>query len=871
MGPQSRFDAENAAPRGPSRAYSLVRACRHLTLLAALATTLTASCGLGLGDGTLVEGEPPTEPQIPLVEGQTVGEIEVVIPNYDLFTLRGTLPVPKGVFDPVKGVQPFGVVDTDGETYGAQAEVVSWYPNDAVDGAAVVEIIARVSRGSLPFGTRTTYRVVLASHPSPPSPGTPAVADLLEGPHNIPASVQALLSNPGGVELRSYDCYGNKYLTYPLNGAGEEQLLRYGEHTAELRNYMKLAPAPPVSGATKTLDHFLGVHCYISSWNSEEFVGFDLRVSNADSGNVPSIPFDDPLGKVYFKSFEIAVPNGWTVVQDYDDPFLGSTFSSSGMTVLPLVKPLDAGKMHLIPWGWQFHRRLAICRVGQEAKAREYLRGSGLGFCKLGTSPDALPYWSWWNPATARYWPQAHILPVFDHMGWSAISSFLVNERNKNQGWLENGTTAGDYPVDLPVLGWCHPYGIAYGGMTGGAEVNIFDGMQTGWAAEIAGYQLFRIIHRMQSDRQHNVLFNWDGEATSVEDWLKSSSAGPYVPFELFVQPQLGSPDAFGLDKADHSQVDYVASKGMKPDYEATLLGPAGDGLDGVDAHDYQHLIRYTHGAKVLAWLGNDSVAKDDLRAQAENFKLAYHQFNNSPDGAQQGSGFANTMDFVEQFPGKGLSVGRGEAWGIDVSNAAYATSPRYWRAERRPWFDLVADTIFEGQATCNGFIQAVVNDKILDGKYRARQAYEAPIIDNAVRGMLESVYRGFDTPRTAMLSSVLEDSYYSLINDISWGPGQHSPWQMTAVGPLDPSKPLFCSLSQLPPDGWTPGAYENFQNWSDFAYAYELTGDFEFLDRAATQIGSTDLLGACEASGLNNIENRCALLAILQHENGDF
>ena len=68
--------------------------------------------------------------------------------------------------------------------------------------------------------------------------------------------------------------------------------------------------APPVTGSTKTLSHWLGAHAYISTWNSESIVGFDLRVTNADSGNDPTTSIDDPLDKVYFKSFEVAVPNG---------------------------------------------------------------------------------------------------------------------------------------------------------------------------------------------------------------------------------------------------------------------------------------------------------------------------------------------------------------------------------------------------------------------------------------------------------------------------------------------------------------------------------------------------------------------------------
>jgi hypothetical protein len=361
-----------------------------------------------------------------------------------------------------------------------------------------------------------------------------------------------------------------------------------------------------------------------------------------------------------------------------------------------------------------------------------------------------------------------------------------------------------------------------------------------------------------------NVLYDVYGDPSYAEEWLIDGPAGPYVPFEHFVSPTVKGADPFGFYLADQAHIDHVAGSGLKPDYENELLS--------FYSHDFQHFIRYTRSAKVLSWLANDSVAQDDLRMQAENFKLSFHPYNNGAYGGKQISGMASKMVYVSEHPAAGLPIGRGEGWGLDCSAAAYAAAERTWRAARRPWFDAFRDLLVDGQGACNGFLQANVSSKSFEGMYRSRQAYEHVILDNGIRGLLETVYRGVDVASVAMLEDVLESSYYALISPMAWGASENRPWQATAVGPADSSLPIWCSFSQMPGDGFTAGAYDSFQNWSEFAYAKELTGDGKFLERAAQMLGSTpDLLGSLEAEGLNNIENRAGLLALLQHENGDF
>jgi hypothetical protein len=120
------------------------------------------------------------------------------------------------------------------------------------------------------------------------------------------------------------------------------------------------------------------------------------------------------------------------------------------------------------------------------------------------------------------------------------------------------------------------------------------------------------------------------------------------------------------------------------------------------------------------------------------------------------------------------------------------------------------------------------------------------------------------------MTRDVLVDSLYGFISDMAWSSG-NGPWRYTGVGPIDVTLPIWCSGAQMPGDAVTPNDYETYQDWSSFAYAYEITGDPIFLERAHVQYGSTGiLLNRLMNSGTDNIENRSALLALMQHLEAD-
>ena len=102
----------------------------------------------------------------------------------------------------------------------------------------------------------------------------------------------------------------------------------------------------------------------------DEMMSLDLRIHNGFSNSNQGSALDDPLGKVYFESIELWVPKGWTVVPDIQDPFWGVSRDEGAWTAFELVRPLGAGKMHVMPQQSSFVRRVALTTVGNEAQAK---------------------------------------------------------------------------------------------------------------------------------------------------------------------------------------------------------------------------------------------------------------------------------------------------------------------------------------------------------------------------------------------------------------------------------------------------------------------------------------------------------------------
>jgi hypothetical protein len=830
-------------------------------------TALLLAGGIGAcigqnGDGitgtTVVQtGEDGGPPAPPVTSGSLVTWLETRSPADASFVLRGTIPVPPGTFPRSDGASAFTIHDFDGTPLDTQTEIVSRYAKDT-EGADVVEVLAHVRRNpTYPEGVQVRYEVRATPQPVPAAPASPSLADLAQGPNALAPVVRGLLADPQAIEITTYDCFGNAYVARPLDGSGTVRRTRYGPVETELRVYQTMTPVLPVSGAQGTLPHAFGVHAYLRTSSLDEIVGLDLRFHNGHSGRDAGDPLDDALGTFYFERIDITVPDDFLVEQDFADPLFGATTFNGGRRTVSLVAPNGDGTMHVMRWQAQMHRRIVLTTPFERPLARSYLEdGTGFGFCVPGTDPaDGHALWSWWNRGTARYFPQRYQLPNLDHVGAPTLRAELEGTHAWLRDHLVNGTGDGTYPIVVGNLDWAHPWGVAYGGMTGGSEIHLSDGIECATSASTRGLVAFRATHRMQSDRQRTVLYDADGEPSAVERWVQNGPSGPWVPFEHFILPNLAISDPFGVTTAPQFQVQYVEGTGKQPACYATYMS--------YDPYDYQHFVRYTRSAKVLAWLANDSVAKDDLRMQAEAFHLSYHTWPNYAGGGFQASGMGAARAFVNATPGVGLPFGRGEAWGLDCAIAAFATSDLAWRAKTRGWFEDLAELLADGQSACSGFLQATVSPKFFNSNYRSRQEIEQAITENMLQGLRETVFRGDDAAHADLVRDVLRESLYAFISPLAWKSGQAAPAAQTAMGPLDPTRGVWCTAAGMPSGGWV--GFDTYQNWSSFAYAYEITGDSLFLTKATQESGGGILLGNLEQSGTGNLPNRAALLALMQ------
>lgn len=777
--------------------------------------------------------------------GRVVAVLQLRAPSRDRFVLHGTVPVPEYTYPRGDGQVPLSIRNWDGLTVPTQMEIVSRYANDAM-GADVVELLGKVD---LPPGT---------------APGALIEYEIVEdvhapGPLPIRSDVLDLITRPGSMMVVATDAFGHQYgVDIARNvrqdvGLGTADILRKGRAAVQVKTYdAMVSNSPNVGPPNGALPHLFGVHAYLTAWSMERAISLDLRISNGFSGQDQGDPKDDPMGKVYFRDIELWVPSGWTVRNAVDDPFFGSPRQQGTWTAFPLVKPNQDGTMHVMPSQGQFHRRLSVANVGSEGVGDAYVKEYTLGFAKRGMSPDGGELWSWWNHQTARYFPQRHRLPELDHIGMGTLHSQLTNHHNMLKGHLQAGTP-GNFPISFPAFGWAHTWGVKYGGMTGGTEIFLYDGMKVAEAASREGYRSTQFTHRMYTSRHPVTLFNADGSAINVEDVTVQGPNFDYVPCNFFLKLLSGN-DPFGFNQAPQYQVNHVQSAGLAPSYENEIMG--------FGPIDFQHYVRLTRNPKALVWLGNDAISRDDLILASELFRLSYHDMPNSAGGGAQSSGMLSSINFVNAHPNAGFAFGRGHAWGIDAASAAFSIADTEWRNDAMPWLQRIADLVIQGQSSCNGFVQSILRNKILNGQYRGRQSYEQAIVENGLWGLKESVFRDRDGARMAQVEHVLVDSLNAMIGPMAWSSSMNGPHAQLAVQDPDVNATPFCNFV---PAGGTMNGADKYQTWSSFAYGYELTGDTTFLDRASDMINNPNLLGQLENEGLTYIEQRAALLAMLQ------
>lgn len=778
-------------------------------------------------------------------QAQVRGFLRVEAPKVQSFVLHGTLPVRAGTFPRPDGKVPFQVRDSNGQLVQTQVQAVSRFASNTT-GCDVVEVLARVQApAGTPPGTPLSYQVV--ESPQPPAPFV------------IDPELDALLKNSGSLILVATDALGHRYrldllapMSSPTSGSSLD-VRANGSQAVRLRTHGVLKPVGPNIGAPNgAMPHLFGAHAYVTLWRGTPAFNLDLRIHSGMAGLDKNSPYDDALSTVYFRSLSLFVRQGWRAQYDVSDPAQGTPVANGGWTVYPLVQGLSDGKVHYMPRQGEMHRRLALAPVGMDVAARSLVDMEGLGFATRGTAPDGLELWSWWNDTTPGFGTQRHVLPKLDHVGAAQLDGMLSSEYWGVRTALESGNP-GPFPILAPALGWAHPWGIPYGGATGGTEIYLYDGLSVAERGSRLGILTSQMAARMHADRTPLQLWKQDGNPVEVADVLKQGPGFAYVPMNYYVV-LLNGPDPFGFDTAPLFQIQAVQQAGLQPAYENQLAG--------YSPIDVQHFVRVTRSLKTLVWLSNDQLARDELRHAAGIAHLSYHEYAVNSSGLPAASGILGAEQFVSANPGKGLNFGRGEAWSLDTIVASYALADDAWRATMRSYFERVADLVANGQVPCTGFVQASPVSGWLGGLFRARSNPEAAIADNALWAIKERVFKGVDAGRLAQTESVISEAAYGMIGSLGWSTQNNAPWFNVAVTSLGTPYLPFCSSL---PSGGAGGGGDSYQSWCSFAYGWELTGDPLFLQRATAMAGGGNLLQNLLDDGVDNIQNRAALLAILQ------
>lgn len=797
--------------------------------------------------------QPPTGALAATQVGTIVAGFYVDAPTVSPALVRATVPIPPFTFDPNSPVNPFRLLRLDGTPLETQIETVTRHPGVG-EGAAVVELIGRLD---VPAGQTSPLTLLVQrwDSPRPLPPAKPVVQDFISVTKDLPSPAKSMLQNPGQIYLAAEDVHGNLYMLDLIHDTelqkGERRVERFGPMQSEFRHHGYMRAVNPKWGAKKTLPHLFGVHAYVRISAGDPVIELDLRIHNGADGRTGD---NVALQQIYFRKLSLVVTPSWSVAPRFKDTFFGKRESVGAFSVFPLVDALPDGKMHAMPQQGQMHRRLVLAPNIESARAQSHLRGEGLGFVRPGPGPVRSPLlWSWWHPETSNYFPQAHMLPRVDQVPASTFQSIMRTELDFLLGHFEAGTGGTTYPIMSDAMGWAHPYGIAYGGMTGGDGIQFYYGLETLLGHSLDGYRYLQLLHRMGTERMPNAFYGRDGSPSNLNDWVEEYQGTKYVPFYFYMHPT-GSSDPWGFSTAPTHQIDYVKANGLEPDYEATLFN--------YEHIDIQHLVRYTGPAKALAWLGNDSLAKDDIELQAELVHLTYHNYENSKYHHIQGSTMLGDRVFVDAHPGVGFGFGRGEGWMLDTMTAAYQLGEQSFRNQKFVWFQNVVQLIADGQAQCTGFIQATTYIKLLGGNFRVKQSIESAIVQTGMFSTLRSVFRNKDQVHYQLLRTTLERALQSNLRAENWDPANAAPFTQVAVGPKDVALPPYCGV--VPPGGQSSNL-DGYQIWPSLAHGLALTGDPAYFDYTAKLLGST-WQSLVSDTDLSNFSNKAPLFAVAEY-----
>jgi hypothetical protein len=463
----------------------------------------------------------------------------------------------------------------------------------------------------------------------------------------------------------------------------------------------------------------------------------------------------------------------------------------------------------------------------------------------------------WQDPLCARWLAQQTLLPDLSH--WQGSYQTELTQRRQE---IELALSTGNayYYTGVAQMGPYHSYGSAYGGMTGGSEIDQTPGAALMWTGNPDGLVATQMLHRMVLDRQYGWFYDAQGELIVADDLVDAQG---HLPVDLFSNEFIEVPNngALGFELTPN----LYAAVQPRPTYEGVFLGTTP--YNGLEQHDAQHGARATWPMKVLVWAANDRMARHDLIAQAALWQMELHH---GPGGRLDGLRL-----WAQAHPGVAGEFGRGEGWMIDGVAHWYALTEPSQRTHLDPWFAEVQTVLELLRSPLDVFYGnrygKITEYYSFNKQFAIIQWYEHEIVLHAIACVLESCTA--DPVDRLQLGRFLVEGTLACWR-YGWKPLTNGTWEQQAVAPIDPNLPAYASLAQIPSTGFGGGPVSD-QLAGPMGYAMPhatLTEIYELYTMAQALNGNVDAL-----QGFKNlytyylaIENRAPLLAWLQFLHGE-
>ena len=486
---------------------------------------------------------------------------------------------------------------------------------------------------------------------------------VVKGPTGNPRVIklESWLTSPGGPQSYTVE-EGTLAPTgsFPLN---IDMTLACEDHNGVTYSAPMLVAGPADGGAGKVTHQerrfgellstggarFLGYDAYVTTIRGEPDIFLvDMEIQNGTVG----VPI---LHDLFFNELRLELPAGWEI-----------THLVAGPRTAPerLITSQGGTAQHVLCMGDMTEFRFAVHTSAAAGRASVLLGRSGFFTCDFSKS-----LWSWSNPATAWWGPQAALVPERDLTGYEPYgASWAEIKAALEGGFAEPGAEIA------AALGPFQPRGPTDGGVTGGQGITGFTGYELLNRGDVDDLLTLMAVQKTDKDRQRGIcLVGTDQLPIDCADWDLSDIQ--FLDVGVF---NVNHDGPFPRPFADTTRLDEVTAAGDLPWYYGTLKGYA--------PYKFSHLIRGMGSSLALVWADDDPLARKHIGNLAPWCRMRMLEYGHG-DLFQSWNGPEGALT----YPGKGGVGGRFAGWPMVCISADFQINESETkRTNYLPWLSMM-------------------------------------------------------------------------------------------------------------------------------------------------------------------------------------